>query len=85
MSVALAQGRAVIAADAGGNPEAAQGAATLLHPDDDAAWTAALRDAASRPRRGVLPPPQPASWDGVAARVLAGFERAALPADGKAA
>jgi glycosyltransferase involved in cell wall biosynthesis len=77
---ALAHGREVIAAASGAIPEIAQGSATLLDPCDDAAWLAAIRAAASRPRREVPPQPPPC-WDSAAETVLARLRQPARPAD----
>ncbi len=59
---ALAHGRCVIASNRGATPEAAFGAATLLDPEDRAAWRQAILAVARAPRQSITPPPLP-SWD----------------------
>ncbi|WP_198373168.1 glycosyltransferase [Roseomonas rosulenta] len=65
---ALASGRAVIASNTGAIPEAAQGLARLVDPDDEAGWAAAITDAATAPRCDRMAFVEP-NWDTATAGV----------------
>ena len=67
---ALSFGRHVIASNRGAIPEAAQGLAQLLDPEDEAGWLAAIAAAAAAPRKTVVPA-NPRSWEAAAASVAA--------------
>jgi glycosyltransferase involved in cell wall biosynthesis len=67
---ALQHGRPVIASSRGATPEAGLGAATILDPEDPAAWRAALLAEARAPRRAVvLEPGRLPSWEQTAPAV----------------
>jgi glycosyltransferase involved in cell wall biosynthesis len=67
---ALQHGRPVIASSRGATPEAGLGAATILDPEDPAAWRAALLAEARAPRRAVvLEPGRLPSWEQTATAV----------------
>ena len=65
---ALAMGRTAIVSNRGALPEVAQGRASLLDPDDEPAWSAAIANAAAAPPRNVVPPQMP-TWDAAAVHV----------------
>jgi glycosyltransferase involved in cell wall biosynthesis len=65
---ALSFGRHVIAADRGALPEAGQGLAQLLDPQDEESWRLAIAAAAAAPRRSVIAVNLP-TWEAAAATV----------------
>ena len=68
---ALQQGRPIIASNRGAIPEATFGMATVLDPEDKAAWRVALLAEARAPRRCVTVPEEAlSSWDKTAARIM---------------
>src|ERR1700722_2506150 len=77
---ALQHGRPVIASNRGATPEATFGLATMLDPEDRAAWRAALLAAANEPRRTVMPPPGALpTWEKAAAAVAQTLAEFATP------